>query len=112
MSRQVTAQAPQQAATAKAAGGLLQRKCGCGTHTIGGAECDGCRAEGRKLKRAAVNHAEASDAQPDAQARPRSGHGFNHDLSRVPVTTPERAASASPTGGYDRMRSVVSHYRH
>jgi hypothetical protein len=112
MSRQVAAHAPQQAATAKAADGLLQRKCGCGTHTIGGAECDGCRAEGRKLKRAAVNHAVASDSQPDAQARPHSGHGFNHDLSRVPVTTPERAASAAPTGGHDRMRSVVSQYQH
>ena len=57
MGRQAKAHATQQAATAKDAVGLLQRKCACGAHTIGGAECDGCRGEGRKPPHAAVSRA-------------------------------------------------------
>src|ERR1044072_8623625 len=55
MSSTASTHAPQQAATAKPDAVRLQRKCACGTHTIGGAECDGCRGEGLKLRRAAVN---------------------------------------------------------
>jgi hypothetical protein len=112
MSQLAATHATQQAATAKAADGLLQRKCACGTHTIGGAECGGCRSEGQRLKRAAVSRAGASDVQADAHARPQSGHGFDHDFSRVSVASTERAASAVPTGGHGGMRPVVSHYRH
>lgn len=54
MSRQAKAHATQQAATAKNGGGLLQRKCACGSRTTGGSECDGCRRDGSKSKRAAV----------------------------------------------------------
>jgi hypothetical protein len=104
MSQQAGTHATRQAATAKAEGGRLQRKCACGTHTIGGAECDGCRGEGRKPQRAAVGRAETSGAQADAtgaQSRPQSVRGFQHDLSRVPAAT---------VGG--GARSFVSSQRH
>jgi|GEM_PF-1551101 len=104
MGQQAGAHETQKAATAKAEGGRLQRKCACGTHTLGGAECDGCRGEGRKPQRAAVSRAEASGAQTDAtgaQPRLQSGRGFQHDLSRVPAAT---------AGG--GARSFVSSQRH
>lgn len=87
MSRQVQAHATQQAATERDAGGLLQRKCACGTHTIGGAACDGCRGEGRKPQRAAVRPAAHAGTQSDAHGSLQSTRGFQHDLSGVPAAT-------------------------
>jgi hypothetical protein len=90
----------------------LQRKCACGTHTCGGAECDVCRGEGQRLQRAAVNRVGDSEVQPELNARARSLHGFAHDFSRVSAASPERAATTVPAVGNSSMRSVVSHYRH
>jgi hypothetical protein len=85
MSRRADFRAPQQQAeTLKASAGLLQRKCACGAHAHGGAECEACAGEGRKLGRAAVSRAETSDARPYAQALSHSAPGFAHDLSRIP----------------------------
>lgn len=102
MSQQVRAHASQQAAAGKAEGGLLRRRCACGARTYGGAECDGCRGEGRKPPRAAVSRVESPGAQTDAQPGPQSSHGFQHDLSRVPAAT-------AVGGG---AREFVSSHRH
>ena len=64
---------------------LLQRKCACGTHTLGGGACDGCHSEGQKLKSAAVNPAEALGVRPDNQTRSHSVPRFAQDFSRIPV---------------------------
>ncbi|HJP92678.1 MAG TPA: DUF4157 domain-containing protein [Pyrinomonadaceae bacterium] len=46
-------------------GGLLQRACACGQHTIGGGECDGCRKKAKGfLQRAAVNAVSPTIAPP------------------------------------------------
>lgn len=89
MSRQTAIHAQQNSSkAAKADGGLLRRKCACGTHTIGGASCDACRGESEKPQRAAVNTEEASKTQTDAQPRTQTSKGFGHDFSRVPLTAP------------------------
>ena len=114
MSRLAATQATQQAATAKAAGGLSRRKCACGTHTIGGAECDGCAGEGRKLKRASVNRAEASDVRPDARNIPHPAHGFARDLSRIPsrseapATLQTKLALNEPGDAYEKEADRIA----
>jgi uncharacterized protein DUF4157 len=79
---------------------FLQRKCDCGNHTIGGAECDSCKKEkgagsGHTLQRAAYGSASGDEVPPivhevlnspgqplDAATRaffePRFGHDFSH----------------------------------
>ena len=84
MGRQVTTQTHRSDATApKADGALVSRKCACGAHTIGGATCDGCRGDARRLKRGA-SQSEPSGATFDAHAQPH--HAVHaQDLSRIPV---------------------------
>lgn len=93
MGAQTTTQAQQsKSATAKNAEGVLRRKCACGTHTIGGAECDGCRDDRGKLSRAAVNRAEPHDGSRDALAVARDAALGAHDLSRTPLHSGAREA--------------------
>lgn len=54
----VTSVAPQ------AASGILQRKCACGQHTPGGAECDECKKEGAMLQRKFLGMAGGPEAPP------------------------------------------------
>jgi hypothetical protein len=122
MSRRAVTHALQQEATEKTAGLLLQRKCACGAHTIGGASCDDCAGEGRKLKRAAVNRAEfvnraeASDAQPDTQTLSHPAHGFAHDFSLTPlrsVSSPSpqsKLAVSSPGDEYEREADAFAEH--
>ncbi|HWW75425.1 MAG TPA: DUF4157 domain-containing protein, partial [Pyrinomonadaceae bacterium] len=92
--------------------GLLQRKCGCGTHTVAGGKCDAC---GRKqqspsaLQRAPAGAREHASGVPpvvgevlnsagrplDAGARSFMESRFGHDFSRVRVHTDARAAESA-----------------
>ncbi|HEV7889718.1 MAG TPA: DUF4157 domain-containing protein [Pyrinomonadaceae bacterium] len=93
MGSQATTQAQQgKAATAKNAEGVLRRKCACGTHTIGGAECDGCRDDRMKLSRAAVSRAAPPGDARDARAVAHSGPLRAQDLSRTPLHSGAREA--------------------
>src|SRR5947209_20554201 len=89
--------------------GLLQRKCACGQHTIGGSECEECRQKREgTLQRAAVNTAPTSSVPPivhdvlaspgrslDAGTRAFMEPRFGQDFSGVRVHTDERAAESA-----------------
>jgi hypothetical protein len=86
-------------------GGLLQRKCACGQHTIAGGECSGCSKERESsLQRSAISREPAnghdnavppivhdvlrSTGQPlDAATRSFKEPRFGHDFSRVRAHT-------------------------
>ncbi len=100
---QAKANSPQ---SVKAAGGLLQRKCACGQHTVAGGECEGC--EKKRLQRRAAGRSEQDEAPPvvhevlaapgeplDAGARAFMEPRFGHDLSRVRVHTDAKAAESA-----------------
>jgi Domain of unknown function (DUF4157) len=90
--------------------GLLQRKCGCGTHTIGGGACSKCDDKQRTLQRRAVTHESDSATIPDvvhevlrspgqpldAGVRSFMEPRFGHDFSRVRART--ESASIGRTG--------------
>ncbi len=100
---------------APALAGLLQPRCACGQHTIGGSECEECRKKseaacvgGGSLQRAAVNREPVSEVPPivydvlrspgqplDAQTRAFFEPRFGHDFSQVRVHTDARAAESS-----------------
>lgn len=81
--------------------GLLQRQCACGTHTIGGSECESCRKEKAsiKLQRAAIN------SQPFYEV-PSSVH----EALRTPGQPLDAATRAffEPRFGYDLSRAATS----
>jgi pyrrolidone-carboxylate peptidase len=93
----------QQKATSASASvsGLLQRKCACGQHTVGGGECEECRKKREgMLQRAAINAAPtngvpsivhdvlSSPGQPlDTGTRAFMEPRFGFDFSRVRVHT-------------------------
>jgi hypothetical protein len=108
------------------ASGALQRKCGCGTLTLAGAECGACARAKHGLQRASlgargtggdrsipsiVHDVLRSPGQPlDAQARSFFEPRFGHDLSQVRVHTDTRAvesARAVNAIAYTAGRSVV-----
>src|ERR1043165_2572828 len=82
---------------------VLQRKCDCGNHTLGGGDCDSCKKEkesagGHTLQRAAINPGAtdevpsivhdvlSSPGQPlDAATRGFFEPRFGHDFSRIPT---------------------------
>src|SRR5438128_11336757 len=87
-------------------GGVLQRKCACGQHTIAGGECAECRQKQEgTLQHAAVSSAPtngvptivhdvlSSSGQPlDAATRALMESRSGHDFSGVRVHTYARAA--------------------
>jgi len=87
-------------------GPVLQRKCTCGTHTIGGGECDGC-GKNRLQRRAAdqaqsmrvppiVHEALRSPGQPlDLATRVFMEPRFGHDFSNVQIHVGTEAAKAA-----------------
>ena len=95
-----------------AASGLLQRKCACGTHTMGG-ECEECKSNKVLLQRASLSsrgrgiegEAEApplvhevlrSPGQPlGAATRAYMEPRFGHDFSQVRVHTDAKAAESA-----------------
>lgn len=82
-------------------GGLLQRKCACGNHTIAGGECAECRQ--KRLQRAATNAAPVSEVPP-----------IVHDVLRSPgqLLDPATRSFMEPRFGHDfsqvRVQSVAS----
>ncbi|MGB7923296.1 MAG: DUF4157 domain-containing protein [Pyrinomonadaceae bacterium] len=81
-------------------GSLLQRKCGCGQHTMNGGQCASCSNKGQTLQRSShqqldtsgvpetVHEVLRSPGQPlDAATRSFMEPRFGHDLSRVPAYT-------------------------
>lgn len=84
---------------------VLQRKCDCGNHTLGGGDCDSCKKEkesagGHPLQRAAINPGApdevpsivhdvlSSPGQPlDAATRGFFEPRFGRDFSRIPTAT-------------------------
>ncbi|SRR5579883_20627 len=89
--------------------GLLQRKCACGQHTVGGGECEECRKKREgTLQRAAISTGPtngvpsivhdvlSSPGQPlDAGTRAFMEPRFGFDFSRVRVHTDARAAESA-----------------
>src|SRR5882672_6423977 len=91
-----------------APGLLLQRKCACGQHTIGGGECSECSGEKTTLQRQASGHTSpasvpqsvhevlSSSGQPlDAGTRAFFEPRFAHDFSRVRVHADAKAAEST-----------------
>ncbi|HEX7955385.1 MAG TPA: DUF4157 domain-containing protein, partial [Pyrinomonadaceae bacterium] len=86
--------------------GLLRRKCACGTHTIGGGECDECSRRQTLQRRPAPAGEGAGEGVPqavhdvlgspghalDADARAFFESHFGHDFSGVRVHTDAKAA--------------------
>jgi hypothetical protein len=102
MSLYAAIQTRQRAHTATLASGLLQRKCACGQHTIGGGECAECDKKNRSLQRATRNSelgTRNSDSQlgllreklsspgqhQDRETRSFFDPRFGNDFSRVPI---------------------------
>ena len=76
---------------------LLQRQCACGTHTIGGSECDDCRhkRESSLLQRADINNLPktfetSSSVEPQHSPATNLTHNFGHVLigEKVPNWQP------------------------
>lgn len=106
MSTRETKQAQSKGPPATSAGGILQRKCACGTHTIAGGECDACAKT--RLQRRASNRSEPpevpsvvhdvlrSPGHPlDGATRAFMESRFGHDFNRVRVHTDGRAAESA-----------------
>jgi outer membrane protein OmpA-like peptidoglycan-associated protein len=91
---------------------LLQRKCACGTHTVGGNQCNDCGEKRQTLQRRPARVAERTGAteevpsivhetlrssgQPlDAATRSFMEPRFGHDFSRVRVHTDARASESA-----------------
>jgi hypothetical protein len=102
MNRRSAERTASNSSTPRTSRGLLQRKCGCGSHTAGGSTCTDCAEKNRKLQRHAsrangvgsvppiVHDVLQSSGQPlDAATRAYMEPRFGHDFSRV-------RASASP----------------
>jgi hypothetical protein len=94
------------------AGGILQRKCDCGNHTVAGGECAECSKKEMSLQRATQNSESdtqnsggvpaivhdvlRSTGQPlDTQTRAFMEPRFAHDFSRVRVHTDGRATKSA-----------------
>lgn len=113
MSEHTTAQTREAAQTFTAVQtGLLQRKCACGQHVIGGGTCANCSTQSNTLQRRAAHESRdanlkaavpaivqetlRSSGQPlDAGVRSFMEPRFGHDFSRVRVHTDERAAQSA-----------------
>jgi hypothetical protein len=93
-------------------GGLLQRKCACGTHTIAGGECSACQAKSEGQRQGTVNALEApshvhdalgSQGQPlDAGTRAFMEPRFAHDFSRVASTTQSKLSMTVLGDSYEQ----------
>jgi hypothetical protein len=88
---------------AKTSGPVLQRKCGCGTHTIGGGQCDGCRKQTASLKVGAADDEHEREAENVAAQvmRMRAGGG---GFTSSPVRVQRRA---SQLGGATKVDAAA-----
>jgi hypothetical protein len=107
-SRQTTLEATPQHAVSQTAGLILQRKCDCGQHTIGGGECSECEKKKGTVQRKASSSEAANDVPPivhqvlgspgqplDAATRAFMEPRFGGDFSRVRVHADEHAADSA-----------------
>lgn len=87
------------------AGGLLQRQCACGTHTMGSSACAECSGKKGLLQRKAAGHESVSEVPPivhevlrspgqplDSTTRAFFEPRFGQDLSQVRMHTGTRAS--------------------
>lgn len=88
---------------------VLQRKCACGTHTVGGGECEACRQkDSRALRRSAASTAPRGEVPPvvgevlgspgqrlEQPTRSLMESRFGQDFSHVRVHTDARAAESA-----------------
>lgn len=95
---------------------LLQRKCGCGQHTIAGGECEGCKKkQAQPALAAALARVPSSSKQAEPNAVPSIVHEvlgspgqpldsgtrafmesrFNHDFSHVRIHTGAKSAESA-----------------
>lgn len=104
--RSQTQQSRKTGAAPHAAGGLLQRKCACGTHTVAGGECDSCSRgrEGAAQRPTAAGG--AGGAKPANTQNIHAGSGFGRDFSRVPAQP--RIASGAHGDAYEREAEKVA----
>ncbi len=108
-------------------GGLLQRKCACGQHTIAGGECEECRKKSLTLQRRAVSVAEPAEVPPivhevlrspgqplDPATRaffePRFGHDFSgvQVNSSVPATMQPHLIIGGPSEDLEQEADVMA----
>jgi thiol-disulfide isomerase/thioredoxin len=84
----------------------LQRKCACGTHSIGGGECAACADEKRRMQRRAYGSGDevpqsvhetlaGSGTGLDADTRGFMESRFGHDFSGVRIHADEKAARSA-----------------
>jgi hypothetical protein len=102
---------------------VLQRKCACGRHTVGGGECEECKRKGRKAQRKARHTSDemagatvADDVlrapgQPlDGRTRAFMERRLGHDFSGVRLHTDASAADSAANVGaeaYTVGRDIV-----
>ncbi|HEX7957282.1 MAG TPA: DUF4157 domain-containing protein, partial [Pyrinomonadaceae bacterium] len=114
MSQRALSQTDSGGAAGPVAGGLLQRKCACGTHTIGGAPCDKCGGEstlqrspnGRAADEGvprAVHEAMRTTGRPlGAGVRSFMESRLGGDFSRVPVGTQSKLVVGQAGDRYEQ----------
>lgn len=113
MSRQSTFQTQQETPRLSLAGGILQRKCGCGQHTPGGGQCNACSRQPESMVQRVTPGNQASDthdfsAPPivhevlgsparslDPNTRSFMESRFGHDFSGVRIHTDAKAAASA-----------------
>lgn len=101
-------------------GGVLQRKCACGQHTIAGGECPKCRRKRLGLQRQAINQTDPMTAPPivnevlrsprqplDTATRTFMEPHFGPDFSRIPVLT-SQGGNIQPNPNVDTPHRVIA----
>ena len=125
MNRTSVAQATQATSSLPPTHGILQRKCACGTHTMGGRECKGCSKN--QLRRRAASHAEPKEVPPivhnvlrspgqplDPGARafmePRFGREFSGVRAQASIAPPipARFAVGAPHDAFEEEADAVA----
>lgn len=79
-----------------AGGGVLQRKCACGQHTIAGAECQECREKKASLPPATELLQKKQDSR------------FGYDFSRVPVSMQHKLTISRPDDLFEREADQIA----
>lgn len=132
MNGQIANQTHQQKPTATpTGGGLLQRKCACGNHTVAGGECAECNKKNQTLQRASlsprgrgtegegevppiVHEVLRSPGRPlDPATRAFMEPRFGHDFSTVqtqarPASVPARLAVGQPHDQFEHEADTVA----
>ncbi len=111
MKEQIANRARSESSSGPSASPLLQRKCDCGQHTIGGSTCANCSKQNNSFHRLAAHESRDASAmapprtahatarpspQPfDATARAFKGPRFGHDFSHIRAHADVRASESA-----------------